>query len=120
MTMTQTTTAAARPQPQPTLVRRLNSWQAAADHHAPEYFWLALRIAPFVLSRVQQWKITNIRVIQTWFETMNGNRFKVTYKRGQAFAGRSIQIIVDTPTSHTIHYFGPSDLVAIKTLLAPL
>jgi len=107
------------------LVQRLNNWQAAADHHAPEYFWLALRIAPFALTKIHNWRIVQARAIQTWFETTSGNRFRVTYKRGPNFVGRRIEILVEkgwgTPNySRTIQYFGPSDLVSIKALLKPL
>lgn len=100
------------------MVERLNSWQAAADHHAPEYFWLALKVAPFVLTKLTHWSITRVRVIQTWITTANGNEFRVTYKRGPNFAGRRIEIRI-TATG-ALHYFGPGDLAGIKALLSPL
>lgn len=97
-----------------TLPQRLNSWQAAADHHAPEYFWLALKVAPFLIQKRP--RIIKARAVQTWLEfTATGTEVRVTYKRHRPLDSR-----IEITIRGTNYYFGPRDLAAIKALLSPL
>lgn len=97
-----------------TLPQRLNSWQAAADHHAPEFFWLSLKAAPFMLQKRP--RIVKARAVQTWFEfTASGIEVRVTYKRKRPLDSR-----IEITFRGSNYYFGPRDLAAIKALLTPL
>lgn len=94
-----------------TLRQRVTTWQVAAMHHALDYYGLAVKMAPFLLN--SGLRVVHSRAIQTRLATPGGNTVVVTYKRQPRFAGKRIELNVNG----TRHYFGPSDNVALRSLL---
>jgi hypothetical protein len=85
----------------------------AGCRHAPRTGLLRLGCEDGTVLLNSGLQVIHSRAIQTRLKTRRGNTVVVTYKRQPLFASKRIELNVQG----TRHYFGPSDNVALRSLL---